>query len=90
MVSQKAAEKSPSYSEKITLVAEAVKGDAATVNTWVADTKANSKELVFAGEGAKELVETAFGEPEENWVHVPGLVSRKKQFVPSVLHVLQQ
>lgn len=46
MVSQKAAEKSPSYSEKITLVAEAVKGDAATVNTWVADTKANSKELV--------------------------------------------
>ena len=49
-----------------------------------------SSALVFAGEGAKELVETAFGEPEENWVHVPGLVSRKKQFVPSVLHVLQQ
>ena len=37
--------------DRITLVAEAVKGDAATVNTWVADTKANSKELVFAGEG---------------------------------------
>ena len=49
-----------------------------------------SSDLVFGGEGAKELVETAFGEPEENWVHVPGLVSRKKQFVPSVLHVLQQ
>lgn len=49
-----------------------------------------SSDLVFAGDGAKELVETAFGEPEENWVHVPGLVSRKKQFVPSVLHVLQQ
>ena len=49
-----------------------------------------SSDLVFAGEGAKELVETAFGEPEENWVHVSGLVSRKKQFVPSVLHVLQQ
>ena len=49
-----------------------------------------SSDLVFAGEGAKELVETAFGEPEENWVHVHGLVSRKKQFVPSVLHVLQQ
>lgn len=49
-----------------------------------------SSDLVFAGEGAKELVETAFGEPEENWGHVPGLVSRKKQFVPSVLHVLQQ
>ena len=49
-----------------------------------------SSDLVFAGEGAKELVETAFGEPQENWVHVPGLVSRKKQFVPSVLHVMQQ
>lgn len=49
-----------------------------------------SSDLVFAGEGAKELVETAFGEPQENWVHVPGLVSRKKQFVSSVLHVLQQ
>ena len=49
-----------------------------------------SSDLVFAGEGAKELVETAFGEPQENWVHVPGLVSRKKQFVHSVLHVLQQ
>ena len=49
-----------------------------------------SSDLVFAGEGAKELVETAFGEPQENWVHVPGLVSRKKQFAPSVLHVLQQ
>ena len=49
-----------------------------------------SSDLVFAGEGAKELVETAFGKPEENWVYVPGLVSRKKQFVPSVLHVLQQ
>ena len=50
MVSQKAAAKSPDYSDnKITLVAEAVKGDAATVNTWVSSTKANDKELVFAG-----------------------------------------
>lgn len=51
MVSQKAAEKSSTLSDKITLVAEAVKGDAATVNTWVASTKANDKELVFVGEG---------------------------------------
>ena len=37
MVSQKAAAMSPDYSDKkITLVAEAIKGDAATVNTWVA------------------------------------------------------
>lgn len=51
MVSQKAAAKSTEYSDSITLVAEAIKGDAATVNTWVADTAANDPELVFVGEG---------------------------------------
>lgn len=51
MVSQQAATKSTSYSDTITLVAEAIKGDAATVNTWVADKKANDTELVFVGEG---------------------------------------
>lgn len=51
VVSQKAAEMSTKYSDNLTLVAEAVQGDAATVNTWVADTKANDTELVFVGEG---------------------------------------
>ena len=51
VVSQKAAEMSTKYSEDLTLVAEAVQGDAATVNTWVADTEANDTELVFVGEG---------------------------------------
>lgn len=51
VVSQKAAAKSTSYSDKIILVADAVKGDAATVNTWVAQTKAGDPALVFAGEG---------------------------------------
>lgn len=51
MVSQKAAALSTTYSKDIILVADAVKGDAATVNTWVASTKANDPELVFAGEG---------------------------------------
>lgn len=57
MVSQKAAAKSTDYSDKITLVAEAIKGDAATVNTWVASTKVNDKELVFAGEGLFAITE---------------------------------
>ena len=57
MVSQKAAAKSTDYSDKITLVAEAIKGDAATVNTWVSSTKANDKELVFAGEGLFAITE---------------------------------
>ncbi len=51
MVSQKAASMSTNYSKNIILVADAIKGDAATVNTWVADTKADDTELVFAGEG---------------------------------------
>ena len=57
MVSQKAAAKSPEYSETITLVAEAIKGDAATVNTWIADTDANDPELVFVGEGLLSITE---------------------------------
>lgn len=51
MVSQKAAALSSTYSENIILVADAVTGDAATVNTWVSSTKANDPKLVFAGEG---------------------------------------
>lgn len=51
MVSQKAASLSTTHSDNIILVADAVKGDAATVNSWIAKTKANDPELVFAGEG---------------------------------------
>ena len=58
MVSQKAAAKSTEYSKEITLVAEAIKGDAATVNTWIMDTKANDTELVFAGEGLLSITAT--------------------------------
>mgnify|MGYP003305791413 CR=1 FL=1 len=49
-----------------------------------------SSDLVFVGEGAKEIAEAAFGPAQENWVHVPGMVSRKKQFVPGILGALQQ
>ena len=51
VVSQKVASLSTEYSKDIILVADAIKGDAATVNTWVASTKASDPELVFAGEG---------------------------------------
>lgn len=57
MVSQKVAAKSVEYSESINLVAEAIKGDAATVNTWIADTEANEHELVFVGEGLLSITE---------------------------------
>ena len=57
MVSQKVAAKAVDYSDSINLVAEAIKGDAATVNTWIADTKANDPELVFVGEGLLSITE---------------------------------
>ena len=50
-----------------------------------------SSDMVFVGENAKELVEAAFGAPAgENHIYLPGVVSRKKQFVPRVLGAIQQ
>ena len=58
LVSQKAASLSTEYSKDITLVAEAIKGDAATVNTWVLDNEANDPSLVFLGEGLLSITAT--------------------------------
>ncbi len=71
MVSQKAAAKSTQYSDTITLVAEAIAGDAATVNTWVMDTEANDPELVFVGEGLLSI--TSIIDPCQNEVYRGGL-----------------
>ena len=51
MINNKTAEMSEKFSNKIILEAEAVKGDAKTVNQWVKENSADSKALVFAGEG---------------------------------------
>ncbi len=58
LVSQKAASLSTGYSDDITLVAEAIKGDAATVNTWVLDNEAGDPGLVFVGEGLLSITAT--------------------------------
>ena len=48
-----------------------------------------SSDLVFFGKDAKEFVEKAFGgTATETYIHLPGVVSRKKQFVPSILNAL--
>ena len=79
MVSQKAATKSTEYSPNITLVAEAIAGDAATVNTWVLDTEANDPELVFVGEGLLSI--TSILDPsklqfsEDDFAYVENLYS---------------
>lgn len=51
MVSQKAASLSTKYVKDTTLVAEAVKGDTATINTWVMDKKGGDPALTFINEG---------------------------------------
>ncbi len=50
-----------------------------------------SSELLFAGENAKETVETAFcAKAEEHAVVLKGIVSRKKQLIPKLIHAIQQ
>lgn len=50
-----------------------------------------SSELVFVGDKAKEVVDAAFcGKMEDDWILLPGMVSRKKQFVPKILNGIQQ
>lgn len=51
MASQKAASLSTQYSKDTILVAEAIKGDTATINTWVMDKKAGDPNLTFINEG---------------------------------------
>lgn len=62
MVSQKAASMSTTYSKDIILVADAIKGDAATVNSWISTKSANDPELIFAGEGLFSI--TSILDPE--------------------------
>lgn len=79
MVSQQVAAKSAEYSDDLILVAEAVKGDAATVNTWVASNGAGDPSLVFAGEGLFSI--TSILDPAklqfdyENFAYVENLYS---------------
>lgn len=50
-----------------------------------------STELLCFGEGAEKLVKEAFGKPVENGsVILPGIVSRKKQLIPTLFSTLQQ
>ena len=48
----------------------------------------SSTELLFAGEGAREIVALSFPDAEvgDGAVLLPGVVSRKKQMVPNLTH----
>ena len=48
-----------------------------------------STEVIYKGKNAKEAIETGFSVKAENGSAIlPGVVSRKKQFIPTMLHVL--
>ncbi|MBQ8646735.1 MAG: putative manganese-dependent inorganic diphosphatase [Oscillospiraceae bacterium] len=50
-----------------------------------------STDVLFYGKGAEELITSAFGVKAENgMVTLPGVISRKKQFIPALLNRLQQ
>lgn len=51
VVSQKAASLSTTFSQNIVLVAEAIPGDTATMNSWIKSNTADSDSLIFIGEG---------------------------------------
>lgn len=47
--------------------------------------------VLSAGDGAKSLLEQAFGvQANEHGVLLPGVVSRKKQFIPQLLRTIQE
>ena len=57
----------------------------------VTDVRQESSYVFCAGEGAGQLVRSAFGlgEESEGEIFLKGVVSRKKQFIPAVLEALQ-
>lgn len=55
VASQKASTLSTKHSQDFILVSEAIKGDVATINTWVLDKKANDPNLVFVSEGVLSI-----------------------------------
>lgn len=50
-----------------------------------------SSEVLCAGDGADELIRTAFGaEKKDGGYLLPGVISRKKQFLPPILSAMQE
>ena len=76
------------YSEAGTMIAdilpeEVAKSRSDIIFYMLTSIRDQSTDLIFEGEGADELVETAFGvKPQNGRAKLPGVVSRKKQLVP--------
>ena len=70
-------------------------GDIDMIFYMITNVLEQSSEILFAGKDAAELLSRAFGEEievEGNGVHsilLPDVVSRKKQFIPALINILQ-
>ena len=54
------------------------------------DVKSSSSEILWYGEGAESIVARAFDvDPHDGMALLPGVVSRKKQVIPSLMATLQ-
>ena len=65
--------------------------DLAYVYYLLTDITSETSYVLCAGEGAEPLIRQAFGVPDEEGVlRLPGVVSRKKQFIPAMLETLHR
>lgn len=61
------------------------------VYIMLTDILEESTEMIYAGAQAEELLRTCYGEPDaEGEFHLKGVVSRKKQLIPTLIAGLQQ
>ena len=68
-----------------------IKRDVNMVFFLLTDIQESSSELLAWGEGAKEIARVAFDVDEQNGIlYLPGIVSRKKQFIPNIMKAIQQ
>lgn len=67
------------------------KTDASILFFMLTNTPAESTRVLFAGEDAAELLAKAFQKPVfQHYVDLPGVVSRKKQFLPPLKAAIRQ
>ena len=61
------------------------------VSLMITNVSTDSTDLIFCGDSAKGIIESAFkAESKDECVHLPGVVSRKKQLIPPIMSVLQK
>nr|WP_294661710.1 putative manganese-dependent inorganic diphosphatase [uncultured Blautia sp.] len=72
------------------MVSECGRHGVTRVYFMLTDIMTQSTELLFYGEGSREMAETAFKmEPENDAFYLEGVVSRKKQLIPPLMEAAQ-